>query len=202
MEIMHFFSTVWWIIVTDIITSTPTSLALTSPPLLRGDYILAVGCFCHHRLSSLTCYFVFMVGLLRNCRWETSSLSLTATLLLTESMIWSSSSTSYHAYLPMPTLLLLMVNFVITAGYLGCRQLSLSPIAFAIANCFLLLHDWWISPLLLMSVYVFTTGLPLPPPMVSSLSPLAYYASTDGRLRLLHRAPRLLSTVYFTAMAA
>jgi hypothetical protein len=41
----------------------------------------------------------------------------------------------------MPTLLLLMRNFVIIAGYLCCRQLSLSPIAFAIADCFLLLHD-------------------------------------------------------------
>ncbi len=27
-----------------------------------------VGCFCHHRLSSPTCYFVFTVGLLCNCR--------------------------------------------------------------------------------------------------------------------------------------
>ncbi len=62
------FSMVWWIVVTDIITSTFTSSALTSPPLLRGDYVLAVGCFCHHRLSSPTCYFVFTVGLLCNCR--------------------------------------------------------------------------------------------------------------------------------------
>jgi hypothetical protein len=53
-----------------------------------------------------------------------------------------------------------------------------------------------------MSVYVFTTGLRPPPPMVSSLSRLAYYASTDGHLRLLHRAPRLLSTDYFAAIAA
>ena len=45
------------------------------------------------------------------------------------------------------------------------------------------------------------TGLPPPPPMVSSLSRLAYYASADVRLRLLHRAPRLLSTDYFAAMS-
>jgi hypothetical protein len=38
--------------------------------------------------------------------------------------------------------------------------------------------------------------------MMSSFSRLAYYASTDGRLRLLHRAPRLLSTYYFAAIAA
>ena len=53
-----------------------------------------------------------------------------------------------------------------------------------------------------MSVYVFITGLPPPPPMMSSLSRLAYYASTDGRLRFLHWVPHLLSIDYFTAMAA
>ena len=52
-----------------------------------------------------------------------------------------------------------------------------------------------------MSVYVFTTGLPPPPPMMSLLSRLAYYASIDGRHHPLHRAPRLLSTDYFAAMA-
>jgi hypothetical protein len=31
---------------------------------------------------------------------------------------------------------------------------------------------------------------------------MAYYASTDGRLHFLHRAPRLLLTDYFAAMAA
>jgi hypothetical protein len=53
-----------------------------------------------------------------------------------------------------------------------------------------------------MSIYVFTTGFPPPPPMVSSLSRLAYYAFTDGRLRLLHRLSHLLLTDYFTAMVA
>lgn len=102
----------------------------------------------------------------------------------------------------MPTLLPLVGNFVIITGCLRCHQLSLSPIAFAVGNCFLLLHDSWISPLPLISVYIFTIGLTPPLPMVSSLSRLTYYALTDGRLRLLHRAPRLLSTDYFAAMAA
>ncbi len=44
------FSAVWWIIVIDIITSTSTSSALTSPPLLMGDHIFASGCFRHCRL--------------------------------------------------------------------------------------------------------------------------------------------------------
>ncbi len=60
------FSTIWRIIVTDIITSTSTSSALTSPSLLRADYVFAFGCLCHHRLSLPTCSFDFTVGLLRN----------------------------------------------------------------------------------------------------------------------------------------
>nr|BAC83978.1 hypothetical protein [Oryza sativa Japonica Group] len=37
--------------------------------------------------------------------------------------------------------------------------------------------------------------------MVSSLSWLAYYAFTDGRLRLLHQLSRLSPTDYFVTMA-
>ncbi len=56
----NIFSTVWWIIVTDIITSTTTSSVLTSLPSLMGDYVFASGCFRHCRLvispSQLTYY--------------------------------------------------------------------------------------------------------------------------------------------------
>ncbi len=66
------FSTVWWIIVIDFITSTSNSSALTSLPLLMDDYVFVSSCFRHCRLvispSRLT-YYANADERLRHYHW-------------------------------------------------------------------------------------------------------------------------------------
>ena len=64
------------------------------------------------------------------------------------------------------------------------RSLSLPSVAFVVADYFLHLHDWWISPSLLVCVYVFIVGL-------FSSSPTTGSSVTDWLFR--HHSYTILS---------
>ncbi len=165
------FSTVWWIIVTDFITNTSTSSALTSLPLLMDDYVFASGCFRYCRLvispSRLT-YYANAGERLRHYHWLLHC-------------YWLDHRHRHLYQYPAKPLqhslfyCCLMGNFVLIVDHLCCCLSSLLSVVFVVADYFLHLHDWWISSSPLMRVYIFTVGL-------LSSPPTGILAFTDGLL--------------------